>query len=385
MKVWKEKLKMRLPAFILLVITLLFWGLYDRYERAGAVLVESPTLADATRMRGDCSETNGCFTLTVGSDEKIAEVRFHLPEAVQYEIIRIRGRLRTDGVVVGKNPWRCARIVLIQYTEQKKWIHGYHCMIAEEGTIPWSFREHIFEVDPTAAYADFVLQQTGKAGIAQFDRLLVEPVRFRASYPVWRTLFALAWVGMGILYFRRCRLHQRKLRVLILLNALAIIVGTLMPELWIEETTDYAKEEVTKVMAPPKKAAPAVQKPKAPVQEVKAPATVHDASDKVERFNELIGHVHGAGHFTLFATLCFLVFLSVALEGHKRGFYAKVGLDILLFAAVTESLQHLTNDRTPGVFDWLKDVYGMATAFALFLLLWWIFRALGSRSKKRSF
>ena len=76
---------------------------------------------------------------------------------------------------------------------------------------------------------------------------------------------------------------------------------------------------------------------------------------------------HQVGHFALFASLCFLVYLSAALERQHVGYFAKVGFDILVFAAITESLQFLTLDRNAGVSDLLIDIYGMATAFVLFL------------------
>ena len=80
------------------------------------------------------------------------------------------------------------------------------------------------------------------------------------------------------------------------------------------------------------------------------------------------------GHFTLFASLCFLIYLSAALEGQSRSYFFKVAFDVLLFAGVTESLQYLTMDRTPGVRDWFVDVCGMAVAFACFLIVLLVFR-----------
>ena len=65
-----EKLKMRLPAIILLIATLLFWGYYDPYESAGPMLLQEPSLTEATRIRGDCTETNGCLVLHVPEPER---------------------------------------------------------------------------------------------------------------------------------------------------------------------------------------------------------------------------------------------------------------------------------------------------------------------------
>jgi hypothetical protein len=56
------------------------------------------------------------------------------------------------------------------------------------------------------------------------------------------------------------------------------------------------------------------------------------------------------------------------LERQHRFYYFKRAFDILLFAAITESLQHLTLDRTAGISDWLTDVYGILSALVLFLV-----------------
>ena len=80
------------------------------------------------------------------------------------------------------------------------------------------------------------------------------------------------------------------------------------------------------------------------------------------------------------ATLCFLVYLSAALERQHPAYYIKVGLDVLLFAAITEALQYLTRDRTAGVADLRIDLYGMAFALLLFCLVRPLVRYLSSRS-----
>lgn len=359
MKDWKQKLVMRLPAITLLVVTLLFWGFYNRYELAGPVLLKSPSLGDAIRVRGDCTEDNGHYLLNVEPGGKRASINFPVTDGTTYDRIRVRGRVKVDDVVAGKNSWDCARLLLIQYNENNKWISGHHSAVAVEGTQDWTPCEDIFEVDAGAARVDLVIQQIGKSGSAEFDGLVVEPIRLRASYIYWRGVFAVLWVVMGALFFRRCRLHRRRLRFLILLNVIAILFGTLMPEKWVEDTTDFAQEEAVKMVD-------ATRKPPAQIAKEK-PATHPDEQATIERFNELVGHAHGAGHYTLFASLCFLIYLSAMLEGQDRQYFFKVGFDVLLFAAVTESLQYLTLDRTPGVHDWFIDFFGMVTAFVFFL------------------
>jgi hypothetical protein len=361
----KQKIIKRLPALLLMAVTLLFWGLYERYEAAGPILLQEPSMADATRLRGECAETNSHFTLRVLPGGKPASINFRLTDAVDYGRIRVQGRMKLDGVVVGKNPWRCARLLLVQYDFHDKWIPGHHGVVAEQGTLGWDAYEDVFELDAHAAHVDLVIQQTGREGSAEFDRLVAEPVRLRSSFHWWRIIFAVAWISMAVLYFRRCRLHRRKLRVLILLNAVAIILGTMMPERWIEDSARHAQKEVTRAIEKPHRSsetAPAGQ-----------PARSSDAVEIIEQFSEKVGGLHVIGHFALFASLCFLIYLSAALEHQPRTYFFKVAFDVLLFAGITESLQYVTLDRNPGINDWFIDLYGMAAAFVCFLIVLAIF------------
>lgn len=351
---------MRLPALVLLLATVLFWSFYDRYEADGPVLLVSPTQADATRMTGDVSESGGRFTLNVPESGPLAQVRFRLLTATDYSKIRVRARIKVDGVVRGKYGWRSARLLLVQYDAENKWIPGDHGVVSERGTKDWAEHEDVFEIFLGAAHVDVVLQQAGSAGRAAFDRIEAQPVRVRASFVWWRVLFVCAWLVTAVGYFTRCRLHRRRLKVLIFLNVLAILAGALMPGDWISDNAERAKASWAKLVqpAPPKVDSPPAAKP--------AVAPDKDSS-QMDRFNEIVGDAHRTGHFLLFASLCFLVYLSAALERQHPIYFLKVGFDVLLFAAVTEALQFLTLDRSAGVSDLKVDFYGMLAAFALFL------------------
>jgi len=88
------------------------------------------------------------------------------------------------------------------------------------------------------------------------------------------------------------------------------------------------------------------------------------------------------GHFVLFASLCFLVYLSAALEGQHPAYFFKVAFDILLFAGVTEALQFLTLDRMAGAGDLRIDLYGMAAALLLFLMILPLVRRFFAKEEK---
>lgn len=354
-----NKFRIRLPAILLLAATALFWGFYDRYETVGPPLILNPDLTDADRVRGECTQTNSVFMLHVEDGGPTAGLSFRLPEFTRYEHIRVRGRIRTENVVTGKYSWRCARLLLTQY-KNDKWLPGDHGIVALSGTVDWQSREDVFDVMPEAEYGMLQVQQAGQSGTGWFTDLEVEPVRFKHSFGWLRILFAALWFFMVPLYFKRCRLNRRKLRVLILLNAMAILSGTIMPGAWIEDITDYAK-----------KIEPMVASKSIPQKsDGNTPSGNKSPISGAEQFHDVVENVHGAGHFLLFASLCFLVYLSAALERQHPVYFIKVALDILLFAGVTEALQYLTYDRIPGIHDWLFDVYGMLCAFLLFALIY---------------
>ena len=374
MNQWMEKLKIRLPALALLAATVAFWSLYDRYEATGPMLLEAPVPADGTNVRGDVSGSNGHFTLKVPKGGKRARIDLPVDGGGDCEIIRVRARIKVDGVVVGKHTWNCARLLLAQYDANKKWISGPHALMGRWGSNDWKERQKEFEIQPNTARVVVILQQTGTEGSVEFDQIAVWPVRIRASFVWWRIAFAAAWIWMAFLYVPRCRMNIRKLKILILLNVLAILAGAMMPGAWIADGSEWAKDAwaARSKPVPAETAVPSPGKPEAKKAE----------SDtwQMDRFNQLVGGVHGGGHFMLFASICFLVYLSAALERQHPAYFFKVGFDVLLLAAITESLQFLTIDRKAGLSDLLVDIYGMAAAFVFFLVVLAVLRII--RGKK---
>ena len=367
MKDWKSKLKQRLPVVILLLMTILFWSFYDRYQEIEPPLLNSPELAEAIRVTGASSKPKEHFILSVPEGGKTASVSFRIPSATDYNLIRIRGRLKVDRVVTGKYAWRCARIMMTQRDGENRWIPGKHGVASETGTQSWESHEEVFEIFSKTVFAELVIQQIGRSGTAYFDQLIVEPVKLRGSFPFWRIIFVLLWLSMGGLYFRRCRLHQRKLKVLIFLNVIAILVGTLVPNLWIQTIAERGKEAIHSMRTPPSPPPSAIN----PKPDLKQKPISKSASlqKQMDWFSSLNVESHQAGHFFLFASLCFLVYCSAALERQHISYFFKVGVDVLLFAAVSESLQYLTFDRSAGISDLMIDLYGMGLAFLIFLLV----------------
>ena len=366
MESWKDKLKLRLPAILLLAATLIFWGLYDPYGSVGPALLRTPVLADAFHMRGDTSESNGVYTLRVPNNGKSAVIRFKVDGATAFSVIRLSGSIRTDHVVEGKYFWKSARLLLIQRDDKGKMISRKHDVLTKHGSVLWTDQTEEFDIDPIAFSVEVVIQQTGKSGIAQFKGVVAQPVKIKTSFTWFRILFAIAWVFMALLYFHRCRLNHRKLNMLILLNTIAILFGTLMPGDWLGSISEQLKEKVSESIHQP--AASKVESEVKPAVSKKSPDILAETR-LMRQFNSVVASPQKLGHFVLFASLCFLVYCSAWLEKQHPIYYLKVGMDILLFAGVAESLQHLTMDRTPNVSDWVIDIFGLLAAFVFFLIM----------------
>jgi VanZ family protein len=362
---WKDKLKLRVPAILLLAATLLFWGLYDKYESFGPVLFKAPVIADAYQVRGEVTESSGVFTLRVTDTGKRADLRFKLDRITKFSMIRVSGMIRTEHVVEGDHTWRSARILMTQRDEKGKWISVKHSLLPKQGTVPWTKQSKEFDIHPLTFSAELVIQQTGKSGTAQFKDIVAQPVKIKASFIWFRILFVITWAFMALLYYHRCRLNHRKLRILILLNTIAILFGTLMPGDWLGNIYQQLKQNASVSFLQPV-ASKIENKDKSAVS-IKSSDIVEAKSMRIEQLNPVIANPQKLGHFVLFASLCFLVYCSAWIEKQHPVYYFKVGLDILLFAGVTESLQYLTMDRTPSVSDWIIDILGLLTAFALFL------------------
>ncbi|VGO21149.1 hypothetical protein SCARR_03220 [Pontiella sulfatireligans] len=351
---WMQKLKMRLPVMVLLAATFLFWGSYDPCKPDGPVLLDSPALADAAVAEGDCSEVNSVFTLRRPASGIKPVVRFVLSGIAGCETIRLSGRIRAENVVRGRYHSSCARLVLVQRDIEGKWVAGTESRMYGAGSFGWTEFLNDYLILPSTVSAEVVLLQSGESGTAQFDSIAAYPVKARAAGP-WKMAFAAAWGIMGVVYFRRCRLHTRRLGHLILLNALVILVGVLMPNTWLQQAPGRIHSIMDQFSCAHGSEAPELQK------------HLVTAGLDIDLVDHVVGTVNrSVGHFLLFGSLSFLVLLSVALERLHPFHYLAVAFDMLLFGGVTEALQYLTPDRTVDVVDLLCNAYGMLAAMVLF-------------------
>ena len=150
-----KKFKLRLPVIALVFCSILFWETYDRYEPVGPALLTTPSLSDATRVKGDCvEEAPHVFKLHVPEVGKTARLNVSIPNATDYSLIRIRGRIKVEGVEEGHYSWSCARLLLAQYDKEGIWIPVHHTLRAESGTQDWAIHENVFKLQPNGYSAD---------------------------------------------------------------------------------------------------------------------------------------------------------------------------------------------------------------------------------------
>lgn len=363
---------MRLPALLLLLGTVLFWSRYDRYLQDGAILLQNPAIETSFLRRGDVTQTNEFFVLRVPSGGAVAQIRFHLPDAEKYDLLRVEARAKATDIVEGDRPWKCARLLLLQYNSKNKWIPtpDHQPFGKRDGSTRWKKIRKEIDVLPKTDHLVLILQQIGKEGTIEFGEIRVYPVKLRASFLWWRLSFAIAWAVLAFFYLPKAHFRQRKLNLLIALNIVAILFGVLMPADWIKQSAAWAGKTWTEYETTQLSTQPSAKKITKPARPKKSPKPKKTGKAReYELTTQMTEEAHAAGHFGLFTSLGFLLFLSFFLEQQKVRSYLKVLGDLLLFAAVTESLQFLTLDRTPGFYDFRLDFYGILLGLLFFLLL----------------
>jgi hypothetical protein len=357
-----HKLIQRLPAVTLLAVSILFWSQYDRYESSGAFLLQSPPLSAASFLQGEISETTDGLILKASENDPPAHLQFPIPAIPPHRLVRVRAGISVEVPQQRPSASSCTRICLRQYGPDNEPIDTKSNLASLSGSHAWKQHEKVFKIHSRTLRAELILYLPETNGTARIDHLEIQPVQVRTSFRWWRAVFACLWITAAIIYFKRCRLHDRRLRLPIFLNVLIIIIGTLLPYQWIHQASDQVKGALEQAEDPYGSTAKnAAEPPDCPV---------------IRLFN----NASSIGHFILFASLCFLIYLSAALEKQPPFYYVKVGGDLLHFAAITEALQFITPDRTATLCDLRTDVYGLTLALLLFLLIYPLIRKGQNRS-----
>ena len=354
----RTQIKMRLPAIVLLAATFLIWPSIDPYVLAGTPLLDGPVLADAALIRGRCAESNSVITLTQLEHRNPPRVVYSLGDISAYSVIRLSGFLQASAVT-NRNGGHSVALKLVGKTEEGAPVRGVPHSLTATGQLERSFFHQDYVFGDSVVGAEVELSRYDSIGTARFDSVRAEPMQINPVRPVFRWGFMGAWFALGIFYFRACRLHKRKLRHLIFLNALVILIGVLLPTHWIQYGPSFLRVFSDSTVFD---GVPMAQTPMA-----SGMVSAGLGAGLVQHFDFIIGR--SLGHFVLFGSLTFLVLLSGALEGESDDHALRVVFDVLLFGAVTESLQFFAIERTVDLADMLCNAYGVLAALMVFVML----------------
>ncbi len=390
-----------IPALLFLGLMGLFYSTYDPYLVAGPEIEIGGDFTTNPLKPGSGWKTlsprlywtegegfGGSAGLRLETrDEKGGRVDFVIENPRQYEALRLSGRMRVERVVMGRHPWRSARILLF-FTDHLGKAHWDlpHTLCSLTGTQGWQRYEASFVVPSYAKHGQIVVQNPARSGTAWADDLHLTPVRAKSTVGTWKTLFATAWGVMLLYCIFRLRLWQRPWGTVLVLTTLIIVAGVALPATTVGAALEGPVELVASVQelaAPPKLTTtpPQVAEKKSVTAEAKteergaAQKTVKRArkpekkkltTDQLVTRNAISHQLKKSGHGLLFAVLGLFGLLSLArAEALSFGSIVLLLSGLLLFAAATELLQITVVNREPRLFDAFIDSTGATCGLSI--------------------
>jgi VanZ family protein len=354
-------------------------GDFERAQLTGEV----PGSGGRWERRGESVrwEANGGFDSSGGVRLGTREGRgsslvFTLDDPLRFQFLRLSGRLRTEGVVVGEAPWDTARLMLL-FTDKYDIRHTEYepevCVLV--GAQEWQLCEKVFAVPDYAVKAEMVVENEAATGTLWVDDVRLTPAAEKPSTFYWKALFAALWCGVLVYCVWLAQLPRRVLGVAAIGVALAIIVGVAVPESTVERTLNRGAYVASVVVNAPFASVlnpTAAQSPASAESRYPAPSAFKRPpplrSDAVYTLKKL-------GHFLLFGVLACVTFYCAARPRPGAPAAAKQGADLptlalalLVFAAGTEVLQFLTLTRGPSLVDWSIDAGGILVGAWIALL-----------------
>ena len=285
--------------------------------------------------------------------------------------LRVVLRATAKDIVRGEKHYYVPRAVLVYYNAAGKDITSRHQDLMDlHKDSDWRKYKAFFPAPAGAVYARLHVQNLGIAGIMRIDDVSIVPVQERFDAPWWRLLFGTLWTTAFGLCLFALRPWARRYGFLIMLTLTLIMTGIILPGKFlddrIEKYTQAAKSLRPETVVP----APPAQTVKAHPEQPATPKAPRPKEDPVIVLPDIdVGKVHVIGHFALFSLLAFLSSLSWISAPYSLRRAVEVFAGIAFFAAATEVLQFIPPDRSAGLSDLSIDVFGMAGAVVLILLL----------------
>lgn len=291
-----------------------------------------------------------------------------LPSVEGMDAIRVRARVRAEELVRGPHAYSQGRVLLgfVDRAGTSRW-DWPHTAGTVEDTTPWRDLSHRFLVPESAVSARVLLLNHGRSGLFAIRSVSVVPMRLNPRTPLVFAGWGLVWAAGALFSVRRLRLLTRPGGRALLLAAMAIVTGMLLPERALSAVSVRARRLVERLERSATVAAPATapsSENPTPTAPTKPTAPRDDRADSERTFD-----LHKAGHFVAFAWLA----LAAAYGFGFRRPGGAVRIDglasLVLFAAAAEQLQWLTLSRNARFVDVTINLLGLAAGLLLAGLL----------------
>lgn len=261
--------------------------------------------------------------------------------------LRLKASLRSRGVLAGDQPWNKARLVLLQYFEDKAQYSLPHIVVALDGSNKWQEVSAVFSIAPDCTGFQVAAEMSRCSGDFFLKNLSLFQVEENPQYKYAQWPIRSAWVLFAFFLFIPYLKNQTVMapKILLLLTVIVILIGTTMPAAL---KTDLKERIDLTVTTQTNKIVAVTQA----VSEHNTTQT-HWLESQVEKVN-----ITKVAHFILFA---FLVF--VLRRSNPSRPVSGLIVDVFMLAAATELSQFFVENRSPLFRDLLLDMAGGGTGW----------------------
>lgn len=328
---------------MLIVGTVVFFNLYDRYELKGPELLSDPSFTEGFEKwkvsgRGVAQLTDdGTVILQAAAPDKGVAVRQYLPDPTRHRLVRLKGELRTKNIQAGEQPWHSGRLVLVSFDANQRMMSVPHVVVNLEGTQEWRTYQAVFHIPKNAVEVRVSLQIIGATGELAARNLSVHAVQQHNHYNVYRGIGLVLWVlvlgWLSVTLLSQLRLDVP--HVVLGFALLSIVVGVLMPSALklemegkvstIFASFDWLNPNINRIME----------------------------NDPTE--------ISDLAHFLLFMLLAMATTWAYPTQNR---FYLLSNL--MCLAAISEVLQFFVEGRLPLIKDLIIDIAGVLIGIGLF-------------------
>lgn len=291
------------------------------------------------------SVDQGVARITQTSSSQSARLLQHVRSENLAGSYYLSARLRSQDIVAGKEGWQRGGLIVIRYDAEGR-RSGSFPLTSLDGTTAWNEYETFIDLPAPTTHIAIAPRLLDASGELQIDTVNLSPALKQPYFNTLRLAVIICWVvlalSISVWYVQRYKLSTG-LFAIVFVAALAL-AGTLMP-----------KSVVVMLDAKVMEFLPATTSASiTSIFDTVLPGYIRFSNQEVSK----------AGHF-----LIFLLLTVVALLMSRRLPVYYLLLMLLSLAAVSETLQLLTDGRKPHINDFFIDIAGIAAGILLALPL----------------